>query len=83
MFFSALDHQESGVVACIFDMPREDLECIARRLLGGIGDGTTVIVVGGENAIVSNRGVPAEVLTTDDIAPAVLRIFGIPVVPFA
>lgn len=83
MFFSALDHQQNGVLACIFDVPREFLERIARRLLETIGPGTTVIVVGGENAIVSKLGEPAEVLTTDDIAPAVLRIFGIPVVRFA
>lgn len=77
VFFSALDHQERGVLACVFEMPDGEVDRIAGRLLQCLDRNTTVFIVSNRGALFSNRVLDADDTAVEDIAPTVLRIFGI------
>jgi hypothetical protein len=93
IFFSALEHQPAGVVACMFDTPsciervfrdhgevtrwtyREMDRVVARTLERAHGD--TAVFVLSANVLFSNRKTDAEDPGCEDIAPTVLRLFGV------
>jgi hypothetical protein len=76
MFFSALDHQPSGVVACVFDMPG-DMDRIVGRTLEYADKQTAVFILSSHGALFSNRKLDAEDPGIEDMAPTALRLFGI------
>jgi hypothetical protein len=77
LFFSALDHQKRGVLACVFQMPYGEVDRIAGRLLQRLDRNTTVLIISRQGALFSNRALDAESPAMEDMAPTVLRIFGI------
>jgi hypothetical protein len=78
MFFSALDHQESGVVACVFV---QHMYCNMDRLVGRTLDhadtNTIVFILSGHGVLFSNRKLDAQDPGIEDMAPTALRLFGI------
>lgn len=77
LFFSALDHQKRGVLACAFDTrSAAALDRVIARLLQRVDRHTTVFILLGQNALLSNRSLDPAVQTMGDVAPAILRIFG-------
>jgi hypothetical protein len=84
MFFSALDHQESGVVACVFDTPNRvrhrmycDMDRLAGRALEHAQKDTAVFILSGHGVLFSNLKLDAEDPGIEDMAPTALRLFGI------
>ena len=79
IFFSALDHQPNGVLACLFDTPREIDRIVGR--IGGIPDRkdkqTAIFIVSNRGVLLSNRKLDAENPGIEDMAPTALRLFGI------
>jgi hypothetical protein len=76
MFFSALDHQPSGVVACVFDMPGE-IDRIVGKTLEHADKETAVFILSDHGVLFSNRKLDAEDPGIEDMAPTALRLFGI------
>jgi hypothetical protein len=76
MFFSALDHQPSGVVACVFDMPG-DMDRIVGKTLEHADKQTAVFIISDRGVLFSNRKIDAEDPGIEDMAPTALRLFGI------
>jgi|SRR5579863_1311012 len=77
MFFSALDHQPSGVVACVFDTPDGDLDRIVGRTLDRAHKQTAVFILSDRGVLFSNRKLDTEDPGIEDMAPTALRLFGI------
>jgi hypothetical protein len=77
MFFSALDHQPGGVVACVFDTPDRDLDRIVGRMLDRTDKQTAVFILSDHGVLFSNRKLDAEDPGIEDMAPTALRLFGI------
>ncbi len=83
LFFSALDHQKRGVLACVLEIAEsaeamcEEADRIAGRLLRSIDRNTTVFIVSDQGILFSNRELDAAGPAMEDLAPTVLRIFGI------
>ena len=78
VFFSALDRQKRGLLACVFEIPDGaygELDRIVGRLLAYAAPETTVFLLFG-GTLFSNRGIGAD-SRTEDVASLVLRIFGI------
>ncbi len=76
MFFSALDHQPHGVVACVFDMPGE-IDRIVGKTLDRVDQQTAVFILSNRGVLFSNRKIDAEDPGIEDMAPTALRLFGI------
>jgi hypothetical protein len=76
MFFSALDHQPSGVVACVFDMPG-DMDRIVGKTLDRVDQQTAVFILSDHGVLFSNRKIDAADPGIEDMAPTALRLFGI------
>jgi hypothetical protein len=76
MFFSALDHQPSGVVACVFETPCE-IDRIVGRTLDRADKQTAVFILSNHGVLFSNRKLDAEDPGIEDMAPTALRLFGI------
>lgn len=77
LFFSALDHQKSGLLACRVEAKSaETVDRMVARLLTRADRNTTIFILFRQSALFSNRSLDADVRTTDDLAPAILRIFG-------
>ncbi len=78
LFFSALDHQKRGLLACVFEVPDGDqADRLVGRLLRCIDRNTTVFIICGRSAVFSNRELNADAPAMEDMAPTVLRLFGI------
>lgn len=78
MFFSALDHQESGVVACVFVQQMYcDMDRLVGRTLIHADTNTIVFILSGRGVLFSNRKLDAEDPGIEDMAPTALRLFGI------
>ena len=76
MFFSALDHQPSGVVACVFETPC-DIDRIVGKTLDRADEQTAVFILSNRGVLFSNRKFEAEDPGIEDMAPTALRLFGI------
>lgn len=76
LFFSALDHQKRGLLACTIRSVEEELDRMAGRLFPYTGKYTTLFVCSDQGTILSNRELDANVQAIEDVAPAILRIFG-------
>ena len=76
LFFSALDHQKYGLLACAIDVAPEELNRIAGRLAAYSDKNTAVFIVSGRGALFSNRRLDANVDAMEDVSPAILRVFG-------
>jgi hypothetical protein len=83
LFFSALDHQKRGVLACVFEMTESaeaicrEADRIAGRLLPCLDRNTTVFIVSHQGILFSNRELDPDGPAMEDLAPTVLRVFGI------
>ena len=77
LFFSALDHQKRGLLACALETKNaESVDRIVGRLLQSLDRNTTLFILFGQSAVFSNRELDANMDATEHVAPAVLRIFG-------
>jgi hypothetical protein len=76
MFFSALDHQPGGVLACVFDTPGE-IDRIVGRTLDRADKQTVVFILSNQGVLFSNRKLDAADPGIEDMAPTALRLFGI------
>jgi Type I phosphodiesterase / nucleotide pyrophosphatase len=76
IFFSALDHQESGVVACVFDNYC-DMDRLIGRTLEHADTNTIVFILSSQGVLFSNRKLDAENPGIEDMAPTALRLFDI------
>jgi hypothetical protein len=76
VFFSALDHQESGVVACVFEM-HCDTDRLVGRTLEHADTNTIVFILSRHGVLLSNRKLDGEDPGIEDMAPTALRLFGI------
>jgi hypothetical protein len=76
MFFSALDHQPTGVVACVFDVPGE-IDRIVGKTLDRAGKDAAVFILSNRGVLFSNRKIDAEDPGMEDMAPTALRLFGV------
>jgi hypothetical protein len=76
MFFSALDHQPSGVLACIFDTPGE-IDRIVGKTLDRTDKQTAVFVLSNHGVLFCNQKLDAADPGIEDMAPTALQLFGI------
>jgi hypothetical protein len=76
MFFSALDHQPRGLLACVFDTPGE-IDHIVGKTLERADQQTAVFILSDRGVLFSNRKLDAEDPGIEDMAPTALRLFGI------
>jgi hypothetical protein len=83
LFFSALDHQKRGILAYAFEMTESaeamcrEADRMAGRLLRCVDRSTTVFIVSDQGVLFSNRELDADGPGMEDMAPTVLRVFGI------
>jgi hypothetical protein len=80
IFFSALEHQRSGVLACAFETPERmygDLDRLIGRTLELADRETAVFALASSGALFSNRKLAVETPAIEDMAPTALQLFGI------
>jgi hypothetical protein len=76
MFFSALDHQPSGVLACVFDTPG-DMDRIVGKTMDRADKQTAIFILSDHGVLFSNRKLDVAEPGIEDMAPTALRLFGI------
>jgi hypothetical protein len=80
IYLSALDHQDGGVLACVFGAGGRtvaDIDRLVGRTLDHARGETAVFVLSSEGAVFSNWKLDAEDPGMEDVAPTVLGLFGI------
>ncbi|HEY3825501.1 MAG TPA: hypothetical protein VGL82_13135 [Bryobacteraceae bacterium] len=80
IFFSALEHQPSGVLACVLETTErilDDVDRLIGKTLELADRETAVFVLASSGAFFSNRRLDVETPAIEDIAPTALRLFGI------
>ena len=81
IYLSALDHQDGGVLACVFGPGRNvaDIDRLVGETLDRAHGEAAVFVLSSEGAVFSNWKLDAADPGMEDVAPTVLGLFGIAV----